>query len=358
MAATPPHPTAVDGNLQAAELAVKAARGVVENAKKELEAACAKHEAAKSPEDKEIASMLIHAQKQIFDYEMSKLRIAMENWDMARRIAYPSTPGHDVSPFDSDSFEHMLQNAPTISHQRGAIQDALNSLDPLLLNPWSQDTPEFQATMGVARKNEIRKKSAKHYNRYRKRGNLARCSVTGIWGDCNTVVGAQLLPVGTTTTNVQIALNIVGKLNDPRNVIPLLKTIEKAYDKQRLCIVLHDPDGGGNEVTLRIFDPALKDETVDGTMTFGDLAGIPFDLPEGGENNEGPFKRCLSFHAQTGYAEALQRGWHLVKEGWNGVGPKPTEYGSPLDTNKITFLKTATSAFDETSVGSGISART
>lgn len=77
------------------------------------------------------------------------------------------------------------------------------------------------------------------------------------------------------------------------------KTIEKACDKQRLCIVLHEPDGGGNEVTLRIFDLALKDEIVDGTVIFGGLAGTPFDLPEGGEHSEGLFNECLSFHAQT-----------------------------------------------------------
>ena len=216
----------------------------------------------------------------------------MEVQDRARQIAYPSTSANEV-PMDVDSFDQMLQISPTMNHQRAAIQDAFEVLNPYLLNPWSQDAPKFDAAMGDGRKNEMRKKSAKYYNRYRKRGNLARCSVTGIWGDCNTVVGAHLLPVGTTATDLQISLNMVGKLNDMRNVIPMLKTIERAYDSQRLCVVLHDPEGSGKKVKIRTFDPALNKEIVHGTTTFGDLEGKPFELPVGGENKEGPFKRSV-----------------------------------------------------------------
>ncbi|CAB9531185.1 unknown protein [Seminavis robusta] len=260
---------------------------------------------------------------------MSQLCIAMENLNRARQIAYPSTPEHNVSPWDSDSFEHMLQSSPTMSHQRGAIhQDALNSLNPLLLNPWSTDAPTFQATMGVPRMNENRKKSAKHYNRYKKRKNLAQCSITGIWGDCNKVIGAHLLPVGTTTTNVQIVLNMVGKLNDPRNVIPMLETIENAYDQLRLCIVLHDLDGGGNKVTLRILDSALKDEIVDSTMTFGALAGNPFDLPERGENNEGPLQAMSVLPCTDSICRSQKKELAPLERGleWNRTKPYPIRF--------------------------------
>ncbi|CAB9528967.1 hypothetical protein SEMRO_2364_G324990.1 [Seminavis robusta] len=224
---------------------------------------------------------------------MSQLCIAMENLNRARQIAYPSTPEHNVSPWDSDSFEHMLQSSPTMSHQRGAIhQDALNSLNLLLLNPWSMDAPTFQATMGVPRMNENRKKSAKHYNRYKKRKNLAQCSITGIWGDCNK------------------------------------ETIEKAYDQLRLCIVLHDPDGGGNKVTLRILDLALKDEIVDGTMTFGALAGNPFDLPEGGENNEGPLQAMSVLPCTDSICRSQKKELAPLERGleWNRTKPYPIRF--------------------------------
>jgi len=360
---TPHQPTAADRNLRAvkeAEIAVEVAKGDKDKAHKEVKAAFAKYEAAKdqgaSPEEQKICHDMFYVEKKVFDHAIETLRIAMEDQDRARQIAYQSTPANKV-PWDVGSFDQMLQISPTTSHQRAAIQDAFESLNPYLLNPWSQDAPKFNAAMGDGRKNEMRKKSAKHYNRYRKRGNLARCSVTGIWGDCNTVVGAHLLPLGTTTTNLQISLNMEGKLNDMRNVIPMLKTIERAYDTQRLCVVLYDHEGSGNKVKIRTFDPALNKEIVHGTTTFGDLEGKPFELPEG-ENKEGPFKRCLSFHAQTGYSEAKKRGWSLPKQGWSGLGPPPIVYGSPLDTNKIAFVNKCPSTFDETSVGSALTGRT
>lgn len=138
---------------------------------------------------------------------------------IACQIAHLSMAGHSELPFHGNHFEHMLQNSPATSCQGGAIQDASNLLNHFLLNPWSQEAQAFQVAMGVAQKKEICEKSTKHCNRCRKRGNPAQCSVTERWGDCNTVVGAHLLPVGTTTANIQIALNMVGKLNDPRNVI-------------------------------------------------------------------------------------------------------------------------------------------
>ena len=375
------HPTAAA--LQAVEeakRAVKEAKRAVEEAKRavevapgneaeaigNLQAAVAEYKASKdqnaSPEILEELATTISCFKSIFVNMSTKhrnaleehrialelLRIALEELDRVRKIAYPSTPTNRFRPMDADSFDQMLQKSPSMNHQRGAIQDAFNSLNPLLLNPWSQSAQiHIAAEMGDSRKNEMRKKSAKHYDRYRKKGNLAQCSVTGIWGDCNTVVGAHILPVRTTTTNLQKWLNMKGKLNDMRNVIPMLKTIERAYDNLRLCVVLHDPEGNDSKVTIRIFDPTLKKEIVHDTMTFGDLEGRPFELPEGGENKEGPFKRCLSFHAQTGYSEAKKRGW-------SSIGQPPIKYGSPLDSNKIAFVKECGSTIDETSGGSAI----
>lgn len=352
---TPHQPTAADRKLRAvveAEIAVEVATGDKDKVYEEVKAAFAKYEAAKnqgaSPEEQKIYYNMFDVEKKVFDVAFEKLSIAIEDQKRARQIAYPSTPTNEVL-IDVNAFDQMLRVSPTMNHQRAAIQDIFESLNPYLLNPWSQDAPKVAAAMGVERKNKTRKKSAKHYNRYRKKSNKAQCSVTGIWGDNNTVVGAHLLPVGTTTTNLQISLDMVGKLNDMRNVIPMLKTIERAYDTQRLCIVLYDEEGSGEKVKIRTLDPALNKEFYSKNKTFGDLEGTPFELPVGGENKEGPFKRCLSFNAQTGYSEAIKRGW-AKKEGWD-LGPPPIQYGSPLATNKIAFVNKCPSTFDKTSVG-------
>ena len=125
---------------------------------------------------------------------------------------------------------------------------------------------------------------------------------------------------------------MVGKLDDTRNVIPMLKTIELAFNQQRLCFILDDPEGHDAKVKIRIFDPSLRDEIVEGTITFRALEGRPFDLSKGGPDGQGPFMRCLSFHAQCAFNAARKRGWVSSSDS------RPIQYGSPLDTDTISFV--------------------
>ena len=87
-----------------------------------------------------------------------------------------------------------------------------------------------------------------------------------------------------------------------------------------------------NENCKRVL-PTLKQERAHESLTFDDLAKKSFDLPVGRDGNR-PFARCLSFHAQVSHARAVRIGW------LSGYGPTPEAYGSPLETDVISFSET------------------
>jgi hypothetical protein len=147
-----------------------------------------------------------------------------------------------------------------------------------------------------------------HYSRYMEQGGgrLARCFVTETWGGLTTVVGASLLPVYTTSPAIQSALQMKGKLSDVRNTVPLLNTIDQAYNQQRLCFVWSDHDV--LLYKIRILDPSLNDELAHGSTAFQDLTQKSLDLPIGKDGSR-PFARCLSFHSQASFARAIRLGW-------------------------------------------------
>lgn len=228
-----------------------------------------------------------------------------------------------VCPTTPQTLRNFLCTSPEIA----AIKDIMDTLNPQIRNPWS---PPACSTAAVREKG-MRQRSAQHYDRYHSQANKAQCSVTNRWGDEKTVIGAHLLPVGSRTTAFSLnSLGMKGKLNDFRNVIPLLKTIEEAYDAQRLCFMLHDPKNKA-EYRLQILDPTLKSDFVFGSVTFEEQSYRRFRLPVG-RDSRGPFTRCLSFHAQVSLEKAVSKGW-IVKSN----DKCRYDYGSPLDKETIGF---------------------
>jgi hypothetical protein len=201
--------------------------------------------------------------------------------------------------------------------------------------PWTASL--FQQKI-VTREHQNLNQCSKYYDRYCVRRGLVQCCVTNVWGDCKTVVGAHLLPMTTTPAERLKSLNMEGKFNNmSRNLLPLLRTIEKAYYAHRLCFVLaadHHDEGFVVPVPryrIQILDSTLKKEFCNENQTFESLAGETFALPMLPDGSTGPFTRCLSFHAQVSHCVAVHKGWIKKSE------PRPQQYGSPMDYDIIEF---------------------
>ena len=278
---------------------------------------------AQSNEDRKIFKEDLEHRHRHRDEAEITLKEAHRIYQEARRkaIAVPSTPNK--------------QHLRALSLEEVSAQIDHNS--DMSQNPWSRSPRRLQPD----RENQLRKQVAKYYKRYKvksKKGKQvthSKCCVTDVWGDSNTVVAALLLPLGTTSSNIQKELNMQGKLTDVRNIIPLLKTIEDAYNTQRLCFVLDNKDPTRHK--LQILDPTLKNEFVHGNVTFEELSQCSsFELPQG-EDGLRPFTKCLSFHAQSSYDRAVKKKWISSRS-----EPRPVEYGSPLTTDESCFpLRTA-----------------
>lgn len=305
----------------------------VQVAKADYQRACtkiilAKSEAAEARGGLIVASAQYEQCKEQHSENDAEVDFALEDVRLAKESLEVALKRLDAAQRLQTVRANTLRQAKQ-AHAKQLVSSSLENatadpLSKLLMNPWNY--PRKHALAGIQR----REQSAMHYNRYKERGRtrLARCFVTEVWGGVTTVAGASLLPVATTPDNIQSKLQMTGRLEDMRNTVPLLKTIERAYDKQRLCFVLANDDD--LLYKIRVLDPTVKQELVHWSMTFEDLAQKSFDLPIG-KDGKRPFARCLSFHAQASYARAVRMGW--VAE-WEAC---PEAYGSPLGTDVISF---------------------
>ena len=288
--------------------------------------------------DERASQMVVKAEQEVRQSEI-ELRdarsdidkmIAQKKWEMAfedlenakrqRNTAF-SSPINPLTPVSQDEMRKFLYASPI-------LKNLADHADHRLRNPWRKSP----VSLSHRRKKNTRKKCASYYNRYEPKKGLAQCCFTNIWGDSDTVVGAHLLPVGSTPECILESLEMETKLNDYRNVIPMLKTIEAAYDAQRLCIVLDESSEDTPKYHLMILDPTLRGEMMHEDRTFQAQAGEPFELPVG-QGGVSPFTRVLSFHAQSSYERAIRKGW--IQEEANTH--RPIEYGSPLDNDTIVF---------------------
>jgi len=104
------------------------------------------------------------------------------------------------------------------------------------------------------------------------------------------------------------SLNIVrDNLEGPRNAIVVLKSIEEAFDRGRLCLVWH---AFNKQFIVVILDPSLKNEFVADGLQFAAIEGSYLRHPAG----KIPFLRVLGVHASESYSEALVNGWITQEE--------------------------------------------
>lgn len=212
----------------------------------------------------------------------------------------------------------------------GTQKTSSDPLSPFLKNPWTNNHSARRGNNAGWESSKRLIKCARHYKGYKEKSRRAQCCVTGVWGQAETVVACPILPLRTTPFNIQARLQMKGKLLDLRNTMPILKSVEDAYNQQRLCIVLNEQS---YLYQIRILDPSLKQQTVYGFTTFEMLECRSFDLPVGRDGRR-PFARCLSFHAQASHARAVRKGW------LTSHAHCPEEYGSPLGTDIIWFSET------------------
>ena len=216
-------------------------------------------------------------------------------------------------------------------------------LDISCNNPWIT-VPPVRCNRNPTWDRKLRMNCAKHYGALKwtlRHGTQLQCSVTGLWAPWECIVDAHLVPEAMASCrrqqDVLSLLNMTkAMVEEPCNQMPLLETIEVAYQQQQLCFVLYDEDDDSLQVretryTIRLLDPQLASQTVHhdkkNTLTFAQLQGKPFALPVAKTKNQ-PLARCLSLHAQCSYQRAKQEGWSSSKS-------RPVEYGSPLDTDWI-----------------------
>lgn len=323
MSSSPETPLDIAASVLKAEEDVEEAKALYARARNDRLEAWSVYEARKDDLSKRALELA-----QETEHEFAKLAVAAEkHLTMCRSVAIPTSPVATKANFDE-----FLSASPLICYLRrqGCIRSCPTSSPSLALEE-KRDT-------------SMRKKSAKHYGSYKKIGNRAKCSVTGVWGNPETVIGAHLLPLGTTPSNIQKALRMEGMLNDFRNLVPLLKTIEEAYDHQRLSIIVKPgtEKSAKKKYQLKILDPSLRQETYHGAKKFEQLEYVAFKLPLG-KNGRFPFTRALSFHAQVSHSFAIEKGWIQKSE------KPPMTYGTPIDNGKLSFAVDSPSSSRTTS---------
>ena len=98
-----------------------------------------------------------------------------------------------------------------------------------------------------------------------------------------------------------------GLIDNPRNGILILKTIELEFDHKNVCFVRNPIT---NVIHLRVLNPDINTKRVHPTSvtelrTFADLNDAQLLYLE----NRWPYRRIPYMHAKFSFARALQHGW-------------------------------------------------
>ena len=117
-------------------------------------------------------------------------------------------------------------------------------------------------------------------------------------------------------------------VDDMRNTIMMLKSIEQHYEKRDLCFVPTD-NAKEHEFQVILMNPKLGKDPLfvyangkRSEKTFADINKQPFSFPQG----KVPFTRILSHHAQCCYAHGINEGWDVKQ---------PPLFGSPLKNDTL-----------------------
>lgn len=211
--------------------------------------------------------------------------------------------------------------------QVNTLVRTLSSASPHVLDPWAS-TLRSQ----TPRPEYLREEAARHYGLCEIEGDgsvIAQCCLTGITGGRNKVTNAHLLPRNAPAHFLE-ALGFQN-VDDVRNMVPLCKNIDKAFEQEQLCFL--PVDEYSQSFVLKIWDPKIKNKLVfhndPEKRTIGSYSGQKMTFEEG----KTPFTRVLSLHAQCSYETALRNKWITPDE------PKPSEYGTPLQHDTLSIRK-------------------
>ena len=160
-----------------------------------------------------------------------------------------------------------------------------------------------------------------------------QCMASCVWSyDPRKIVACRILPKST-SRNILDSLGLTrADINSPRNMLLLARNIQRSFEMQKLTFLL-DEDGMTTEMglcfRLKIWDSTIKDKPIfnGSKMTIGDCDGKMFRFYS---DENIPFVRALSLHAQRTYERAKDKGYIEDNE------PRPAEYGSPLPCESIT----------------------
>ena len=155
-------------------------------------------------------------------------------------------------------FGMMVAQSPTAKHMHNAIA----SVDAGAVNVWSFCRNRDHRT--------LRRKTATHYNVYKKEGNKARCQLAGKWGNSEQVTTNHLL-VYYTKLHIMTDVFEFEDVNDVRNLLLLSKDVKTAFEVGQIYFE------GRNDRTfiMRILDDTVKQNPIfDGsTKTVDSLEG-------------------------------------------------------------------------------------
>ena len=177
------------------------------------------------------------------------------------------------------------------------------------IDPWGSLTT--QTSLGS--KNDLRQALMNHYDY--KQGDKVKCMVTGVEDDTHgdqreRVVAAHLFPRSRKEMFVSwqdtIKQTVCESIDHALNGMFLLKDIEIAYDKQRICFLCNALD---LSIRLKVLDPQIKTQCPTRCdKTFEDLEAVIIKDPTITYMKRPSF-RILSCHAQCALDEAESRGW-------------------------------------------------
>jgi HNH endonuclease len=135
----------------------------------------------------------------------------------------------------------------------------------------------------------------------------AQCMATGIITAYNDLRPAHL--VKHSTPQLMSMYNLSpSDVDNPRNGILMLDSIEKAFDHLDVCF-LYDPNTSA--LALKVLNPRLLTKrilpnSVVEKRTFSDVSGSQMHI---GIPSNIPYRRILSIHAKFAYARALGEKW-------------------------------------------------
>ena len=219
---------------------------------------------------------------------------------------------------------HQIDQIVAASPVNKFLADSIRYAQSAAISFWDFEAPREKTQ---ADRVALREAAARHYQVWKNDGSCL-CQVSRVRGNNNQVATSHLLKHAT-KTHMREVLEFED-INDMRNILLLSKGIDKAFEKGRIYFEFEAERSfkmkvwDSSVVSELIFDGAHPDQTIGKYV--GKYLRIPRDV-------EPPFKRVLSDHAQASFNHALNAGW--IPENH----PAPTEYGSPLQNNILSFLR-------------------